>query len=98
MTWRPSGSIEPGGFCSIFSSFQCSYPGVFFVICVSVSWKILALDLVNLECLSGELFGDNHPVTPAWLVSAPEEKKSGGAEGRGGKLFWVFAGDDGWAD
>ena len=60
--------------------------GVFFVICVSVSWKILALDLVNLECLSGEPFGDNHPVTPAWLVSAPEEKKSGGAEGRGGAM------------
>ena len=41
---------------------------MFFVICVSVSWKILALDLVNLECLSEELFGDNHLVTPAWLV------------------------------
>ena len=42
----------------------------FFVICVSLSWWILALDLINLECLSEELFGDNRPVTPAWLLSA----------------------------
>ena len=33
-----------------------------FVICVSVSWKILLLDVVNLECLSEQLFGDNHPL------------------------------------
>ena len=39
-----------------------------FVICVSVSWKILALDLVNLECLSEKLFGDNHPLTTVRLV------------------------------
>ena len=43
-------------------------PGVFFVICVSVSWWILALDLVNLECLAEKLFGDNHPLTTVGLV------------------------------
>ena len=44
---------------------HCLY---FFVICVSVSWKILALDLVNLECLAEKLFGDNHPLTTVGLV------------------------------
>ena len=51
----------------VFEQFETVLVCSVFVICVSVSWKILLLDVVNLECLSEQLFGDNHPLAVPWF-------------------------------
>ena len=54
-----------------------------FVICVSVSWKILLLDVVNLECLSEQLFGDNHPLAVTLVLLQFQTEYLGGQKIKG---------------
>ena len=60
-----------------------------FVICVSVSWKILLLDVVNLECLSEQLFGDNHPLAVTLVLLQFQTEYLGGQKIKGPNKFSV---------
>ena len=60
-----------------------------FVICVSVSWKILLLDVVNLECLSEQLFGDNHPLAVTLVLLQFQTEYLGEQKIKGPERFSV---------
>ena len=73
----------------VFEQFETVLVCSVFVICVSVSWRILLLDVVNLECLSEQLFGDNHPLAVTLVLLQFQTEYLGGQKIKGPDKFSV---------